>query len=194
VRHAVNVARRLLLPLLTALACESPEKTYPIDAVPSDLREPVAAADAAIAALQQRLARRLGDALADGGPRGAAHVCSEEAQALTAAVAREQGLVVGRTSHRVRNPENAPPAWARAHVQRAAAGGSAEPIVVRLDDRVGVLRPIVVAAPCLLCHGTASAIDPTVLAVLHAAYPEDRATGFAEGDLRGFFWAEAPLR
>jgi mono/diheme cytochrome c family protein len=29
--------------------------------------------------------------------------------------------------------------------------------------------------------------------LLEAAYPQDRATGFEEGDLRGFIWAEAPV-
>lgn len=185
---------RRVLPFVLSVACESRPPTYPIEEVPPDLVEPVAAADGAIAMLQQRLAARLGEALAAGGPKGAAVVCSEEAQPLTAEVARTSGLAVGRTSHRIRNPNNAPPAWAREHVEKAAATGAAAPIVVRLDDRVGVLRPIVVAAPCLQCHGTPNAIDPAVLAVLRASYPDDRATGFAEGDLRGFFWAEAPLR
>jgi hypothetical protein len=38
---------------------------------------------------------------------------------------------------------------------------------------------------CLGCHG--KSIDPQVKAKLEALYPEDRATGFSEGDLRGAF-------
>ena len=183
----------LLALLALALACEARPPTYRQDEVPSELREAVAAADGAITMLQQKLAARLGEALAEGGPAGAAVVCSEEAQALTAAAVRESGLAVGRTSHRIRNPTNAPPSWARPHVDAAVRAGAGEPLVVRLDDRVGVLRPIVVAAPCLQCHGAPERIDPTVRETLRAAYPDDRATGFVEGDLRGFFWAEAPL-
>jgi hypothetical protein len=33
-----------------------------------------------------------------------------------------------------------------------------------------------------------------VRAYLETAYPDDRAIGFEEGDLRGFAWAEAPLQ
>jgi mono/diheme cytochrome c family protein len=64
---------------------------------------------------------------------------------------------------------------------------------VDLGDRVGVLRPIATAAPCLQCHGPSDSVSPETAAFLSTAYPGDRAVGFAEGDLRGFFWAEAPL-
>lgn len=40
--------------------------------------------------------------LAREGPRGAIRVCRGEAQAVTATVAREQGILVGRASHRLR--------------------------------------------------------------------------------------------
>jgi hypothetical protein len=35
-------------------------------------------------------------------------------------------------------------------------------------------------------------LDPSVLQALAERYPADRAVGYAEGDLRGFFWAEVP--
>jgi hypothetical protein len=68
-----------------------------------------------------------------------------------------------------------------------------EPTIVDLGDRVGVLRPIGTAGVCLQCHGPVSRLSPDVLAYLAQAYPDDRAVGFEEGDLRGFAWAEAPV-
>jgi len=61
-----------------------------------------------------------------------------------------------------------------------------------LGDRVGVVRPITVVGLCTRCHGDPASFSPELRAAISKAYPDDRATGFAEGDLRGFFWAEVP--
>jgi hypothetical protein len=162
---------------------------------PASTPRGVEAAEAAIAALQRRLSARLFEELARGGPLRAIAVCRDEAQALTAETARAQRVRIGRTSHRVRNHGNAPPAWAERFVAAAAGKKAAavEPLVVDLGDRVGVLRPIPMAAVCTQCHGRAERIAPEVAGVIREAYPGDRAVGFEEGDLRGFFWAEARL-
>jgi mono/diheme cytochrome c family protein len=151
-------------------------------------------AEAAIAALQKRLSARLLEELERGGPAAAVAVCRDEAQALTAETARAQGIRVGRTSHRLRNAGNAAPAWAEAHLAASAGRAAAEvaPLVVDLGDRAGVLRPIPTAPACLQCHGPRESLAPGVAAFLASAYPDDRAVGFAAGELRGFFWAEAP--
>jgi hypothetical protein len=47
------------------------------------------------------------------------------------------------------------------------------------------MKPIPTAGLCLTCHGTE--LPPTVRQVLAERYPADRATGFAEGDIRGAF-------
>lgn len=152
------------------------------------------AAEAAIAALQKRLSTRLAEELDKGGPTRAVAVCRDEAQALTAETARAQGIRVGRTADRLRNAGNAPPAWAEAHVQASAGKPAAEvaPLFLDLGDRVGALRPIPTAPACLQCHGPRESLAPDVAAFLASAYPNDRAVGFTAGEVRGFFWAEAP--
>jgi hypothetical protein len=158
--------------------------------------DPVARADAAMTALQGALLSRLREEMARGGPPAAIAVCRDEAQAITARVAKEQGLALGRTSDRLRNPANAAPAWARETVAAGAGKRAAEAQQVTFDlgDRVGVLRPIGTADTCTNCHGAPSSISPEVRDVLAKAYPGDRATGFAPGDLRGWMWAEVPRR
>ena len=47
-------------------------------------------------------------------------------------------------------------------------------------------------AACLACHGPAEQIAPDVKELLAREYPSDQATGFQEGDLRGWFWVEVP--
>ena len=56
------------------------------------------------------------------------------------------------------------------------------------DGRHGYAEPIVTQGMCLVCHG--SNIEAGVAARTAELYPEDQATGFAEGDLRGVFWVE----
>jgi hypothetical protein len=109
-------------------------------------------------------------------------------------VAKKQGIELGRTSHRLRNPANAPRAWARVIVDRGSgATASVEKLrTVDLGDRVGVLRPIGTAETCTRCHGAEDEVRRNIGATLATAYPEDRATGFAPGDLRGWMWAEVP--
>jgi len=57
---------------------------------------------------------------------------------------------------------------------------------------LGALLPIRLKGECQMCHGPADSIDEEVLAAIGENYPEDQAVGFAEGDLRGWFWVLAP--
>jgi hypothetical protein len=46
-------------------------------------------------------------------------------------------------------------------------------------------RPVSVGASCLACHGSKEMLLPNVLSAIEEQYPEDQATGFSEGELRG---------
>jgi hypothetical protein len=166
----------------------------PLAEAPPALAPAAERADAAIRDLRDRLLARVKAELAAGGPVKAVEVCRTEAPAIAASLAAERGLEVGRTSDRLRNPANAPRPWVRPAVAEGAGKKVAEagPRVFDLGDRVGVLRPIGVAGACLHCHGAAGKLAPGVAEVLRTAYPDDRAVGYAEGDLRGWFWAESP--
>jgi len=171
-------------------------RSYVLDQAPPDLAAPAAVADSAVRALQQRLGSRLFEEMGRGGPVAAIEVCRTEAQTITQAVAAEQGVTLGRTSHLVRNPRNSARDWVAPYVARSEGTKAADvsPVVVDLGNRVGLLRPIGISGPCLQCHGGPDDLAPGIAAVLAEAFPEDQAVGFAEGDLRGFFWAEAPKR
>jgi cytochrome c551/c552 len=55
-----------------------------------------------------------------------------------------------------------------------------------------VIRPIAQQQACAACHGPVDRISPAVRAVLAQRYPADSAVGFAEGDIRGWYWVEMP--
>jgi hypothetical protein len=54
----------------------------------------------------------------------------------------------------------------------------------------GYVEPIRVKSMCLTCHG--ATLAPEVASRIAELYPEDQATGFGEGDLRGVFWVSWP--
>jgi len=65
-----------------------------------------------------------------------------------------------------------------------------------IDDDKGqktfrYMKAIPTASACLVCHG--ENIDPEVDIKLKELYPNDKARGFREGDLRGAFTIAKPL-
>lgn len=166
---------------------------YALRATPPSLQAAASRADRAIAEFKHRVTRELMVELARRGPAAAVEALRAGDPFIAADVRQETGCEVGRTSPRLRSPRNAPPAWLGPLLGNGEARPAAgvEPLVVDLGDRVGVVRPIAVYAACLDCHGPEVRLQPRVRAALATAYPADRATGYAEGDLRGFYWAEA---
>jgi hypothetical protein len=188
--------RRAMLALFTPLLIGLSLAAAPRGGARQQTRFPAetARAEQAMNELQQALLARLKAAMDSGGPAAAVEVCRTDARAIADEVARKQGIALGRTSHRLRNSANAPRPWARAIVDGSAgAKMSAEKLrTIDLGDRVGVLRPIGTAEACTRCHGRDEEVRRNIGGTLATAYPDDRATGFTPGDLRGWFWAEVP--
>jgi hypothetical protein len=64
-----------------------------------------------------------------------------------------------------------------------------EPRGVRLaSGDIGYVEPIRMKGICMQCHG--DRIKPSVKVRLQALYPDDQATGFEKGELRGMFWVK----
>jgi hypothetical protein len=177
---------------LTAQAL--PFKSWPIRESPAELQHAIGRADLVIAAMQDAVLRELGDALTRGGPAFAMQSCHIDATAVAQRIGRYEGIAAGRTSDRLRNPTNAPKPWARAIVTDYAGrrARDVEGFAVDLGDKLGVLRPIAQRPACAGCHGPADGLQPAVRQALADRYPVDRAVGFAEGEIRGWFWVEIP--
>lgn len=125
------------------------------------------------------------------GPEQAVSVCRDQAPAIARSLSVD-GVVVGRSSHRLRNPDNAPPAWVAPVIDAwLDEDAGRDPVAIDLGDgRQGYVEPIVMQPMCTTCHG--KAIPPALAERIAAEYPEDRATGFEVGDLRGVYWVEFP--
>jgi hypothetical protein len=127
--------------------------------------------------------------LETGGPANAIAVCRDEAPEIAASTAKRLGVRIGRTSWKLRNAKNVSPPWA----ESLLADRPGEPrVAAGPKGRLGVTLPIRVAGACMTCHGPAETIPSDVRDALATLYPEDQATGFQEGDLRGWFWVEVP--
>jgi len=137
-----------------------------------------------MAALQEGLAQ---------GPIEAIGACRIRAPEIARALSRD-GVRVGRSSHRLRNPENVAPEWAAPILDDLLADPeNRAPRVASLPDgRIGYVEAIELKPLCATCHGVELA--PALAARIEALYPEDRAVGFEVGDLRGIFWVEMPAR
>ena len=134
-----------------------------------------------------QLSGRLMEVMGSEGPVAAVEVCSEEAHQIAANVSEQPGVNIGRTALKLRNPENTAPEWAKSLTTETAT----EPQFVSIDDNtVGALLPIKLQSNCLICHGPEETLAPAVKEQLAIHYPDDAATGFNEGDLRGWFWVE----
>jgi hypothetical protein len=180
--------------LSTAVTAQIEFKSWPLNQAPAELRPATSRADLVIVEMHGTVLRELSDALARRGPTGGFGFCHLDATAIIQRMNAIGGTVAGRTSDRLRNPANAPRAWAAplvaAHAGQRAA--SVEGFAVDLGDRVGVLRPMVEQAMCGNCHGTQKQLAPGVDMVRRQRYPADRAVGFRDGDIRGWYWVEMP--
>jgi len=161
----------------------------------------VSKARAAVKEMGESLKRELLAALAAGGAQAAIGVCKTIAPALAEKTGAARGMTVGRTALRLRNPANAPDDWERSVLEDFArqikAGADpaglehAETVVTATGaSTFRYMKAIPMSAvPCLTCHG---APEPALKAEILRIYPQDRATGFAPGDLRGAFTVSMP--
>lgn len=126
----------------------------------------------------------------ESGPVAAISACRTEAPLIATGLSID-GVVMGRSSHKLRNPENVVPEWAVPLLEAYVAGTQTDPVAVQLaDDRFGYMEPIMIQPMCLNCHGAQLHTD--IAATIDELYPDDEATGFSTGDFRGVFWVEFP--
>ena len=142
--------------------------------------------------LPPRLLTALQDEISKSGTEGAIPVCRDMAPRMAGEISQQTGWKIKRVSLKARNDARATPdAWETAALEdfdkRAAAGES--PAKMEKGEKVGNEYRFVKALPvqglCLGCHGPSEQMSPGVKAALGQHYPKDRATGYAEGQIRG---------
>ncbi len=149
----------------------------------------------------QEFAQKLGGVLKQqleaGGPESAIGVCKQVAPALAAEYSRD-GRVVKRVSLKPRNQIlGTPDTWETEALQgfdrdvadgKPAAGMEHFAVAEGPDGRwFRYLKAIPTQPMCLQCHGQPDQIKDNVKALLAKEYPNDRATSYSAGAVRGAF-------
>jgi hypothetical protein len=101
-------------------------------------------------------------------------------------------MKVGRTSHRLRNQENAPPEWTKPYLEKFSKAKPSEipkHVLTKIGPhRYGYIEPVFVEPICLNCHGRG--VEKDVQDAIRETYPKDQALNFDVGDFRGLVWLE----
>ena len=204
--RAVVVALCVATGLEVARA-QSPPANPPVPSPPSppaevtppvkfDVDKTLALARQTVRLFADRVKRDLTAAIKSDGAANAVSLCQTISPDLSTGLSDESGFEVTRTSLKLRNPESAPGPWElevlNSFEQQAAAGVDAakleryEIVVSPEGDRLfRYMKGIPTAEMCLNCHGTDIRND--VKAELTRYYPDDKATGYRLGELRGAF-------
>lgn len=161
----------------------------------ADEAQLLAEARSVAASVPPKLLAVLQEEIAKGGPEGAIDVCRVKAPQMAKEASERTGWSIRRVSLRNRNPKAVPDAWERAALEefdrRAAAGEN--PAMIEKGEVVvenGVrsyryMKALPTQALCVACHGLADQLSPAVKAKLAQHYPNDRATGYSPGQIRG---------
>lgn len=165
-------------------------------ASPSTEEQAIAKGNEASSLLVQRLGGELKIQMQTNGPLGALNFCSQNALPLTEQVAKETKTSIKRISLKNRNPINTPTSQEIALLnQWEKLANNSQPLppyelVKRSDSTMIYYKPIVINnEACLKCHGN---VEGDLAKAIKTAYPEDKATGYKMGDLRGIIAVEMP--
>jgi hypothetical protein len=158
-----------------------------------DQQQATAEAKQIAQAFGKSLKSELVAAMKAGGPTNALDVCNVEAMPITAHSGDAHDASVSRISLKNRNPDNVPNDWQRLILEdfdkRAASGEDiatmAAVSVVEADGKkqLRFVKAIPTEGACLACHGAKLAAP--VQAKINELYPNDRATGYSLGQVRG---------
>ena len=124
--------------------------------------------------------------ISESGTVGAMEFCNVEALPLTKSVAEKYGLEVKRVSDKNRNKENVANEAELKFIEQYKTQLVNKEELKGMVDGDFFYSPLVTNAMCLQCHGVPGKdIVPEVAATLAKLYPEDKATGYKENEIRG---------
>jgi hypothetical protein len=152
-----------------------------------------------------QLGQKLKAAMSTDGPVAAVSVCKESAPAIARQLSIANDAKVTRVGTRVRNQNmGIPNAWQKEALTqfeaRLSQGEKAADIEYwQVADNghgkseLRYAKAIAIQPQCLSCHGSAQDIAAPLTEKLRIEYPNDQATGYSVGQLRGAVVVTRPL-
>ena len=186
--------KRVIIPvvLATAIYANSPEANATKTTMPPVVLKGVSAIKMLGGELKKNMKAKFKE---DKSGLEATKFCATKAADISAEVSKKfpEGVTVRRVSSKNRNAGNKPDpidtkvleAFQKELENKTFVK---KPKLVDVNGTKRVYVPILVEKACLKCHG--ENIDPKIASVIKEHYPNDKATGFKEGDLRGAMVAE----
>lgn len=152
-----------------------------------------------------KVVKAMQTAVKEQGPVGAIGVCKEKAPQLLQEIRQQTGWEIRRVSLKTRNAATGTPdVWEARQLAefniRVANGAKPETlevgeIVTGADGKRSYryMKALPVAEVCQTCHGAAASLSGDLQAALAKDYPQDRATGYTTGEVRGALTVKRPL-
>ncbi|WP_370391675.1 DUF3365 domain-containing protein [uncultured Winogradskyella sp.] len=118
--------------------------------------------------------------------------CNEQAYPLTDSMATHFNATIKRVTDKPRNPKNQANAKELAYIETFKSQVNSkleiEPISEDIEGKIHVYYPITTNTMCLQCHGKPEEnIKPITLNKLKSLYPNDKAIGYGENEVRGMW-------
>ena len=148
------------------------------------------AGDSIVAAAQQEMDLRLLQRLDSSGVAAAMAYCLPEQYDVVEALEQKYGGTARRTSLKLRNPANKAEGAAAVALQQYVQGRQQGPAIQELNQQeLLYTAPIYIRnESCLRCHGTpGKELSEADHELIKEKYPDDEATGYAPGELRGMW-------
>ena len=134
---------------------------------------------------KKNLVGNLTKQISENGAEKALEFCNVNAIPLTQKLEAENGVMVKRVSDKNRNPDNtANETELKIIEQFKTQLAKNEELKATMENGV-FYAPITTNAMCLQCHGSEKEMKPEVLAKIKSFYPNDKALGYKENELRG---------
>lgn len=139
------------------------------------------------------LSGKLKTQLQEGGVEQALPFCNVNAIPVTDSLSKVYDSKIERVALGYRNPKNRIKGYDEKvyheYTEELGNGKMVEPkLHTNENGQMVFYAPIILKAQCVVCHGKPmEEINENTLAKLNEFYPDDNATGFAEGDLRGLW-------
>lgn len=155
----------------------------------------IAVAKETIKEFSNLLKSELASSMKENGAVASLTICNTKAPRFTAYVSNLKGRQLSRVSLKNRNLHNAPNEWEKAVLEdfetRKENGEDTQSLIyAEIINENGkkqfrFMKAITTQKECLTCHG--EKINKAVKKYIEELYPDDKAIGFKEGDIRGAF-------
>ncbi len=177
---------------LGLMACQT-QPTTPIAEVDKD--KLMARGDSIASLAQKNLLLQVSNAIETLGVDSAVAFCNHRAIPITDSLSQSLHAPIARLSLKARNPNNVlknnldSMAWEQLTTLYASQKNPTPHILLANGNEQLYYKAIPLGMPtCLQCHGNIdSDIQPSTQAIIATKYPNDQATNYALGDLRGMW-------